>query len=545
MVQVLSDMGSSAADLMLSAALSAIRRQDDDRAIALARKVFAEKSTGYSDHLFLGQFYMAAHRPREAGEAFRRAVELGPGVPVTWVSYVRYLVLEAEIDQAKAAVAAASKALPPDRANLALAQCEAMLGKTSEAEARVQAALKSADCDLTVIRVAVDFYINQGRFDQVEPILDRLRYRRHGKTPGCPRLGQPGTLSLARMSTGRPADADRALALVELNLKTNPASVLGSTDSKAVLLAFKTGRRGDAITLLEPLDQSGQLSTNEQFILAQAYLSERHVSRYQSLIKKLLASVPKYPRHLAHFVEFLLDSGDLGQAEKWVAELRTLSARSAGLLELEARLLDAQDRKPELRALLLERGRQFPDELVSVARLLERFGFAGEAEASCKAFIASNSNEPEQALVLASFLARQDRIKEATALLETAWKTCRPKRSQWPPWHSMSHRPPMTTSNIGSRHGLARPCRKAPLLRAALGPMLAAIYCRHGRYDKAEALFRQILDRDPENVETLNNLAWELALREPGAAREALELVDRAIEKGAWSPPSSIPGPSP
>ena len=59
-----------------------------------------------------------------------------------------------------------------------------------------------------------------------------------------------------------------------------------------------------------------------------------------------------------------------------------------------------------------------------------------------------------------------------------------------------------------------------------LRPKLAAIYCRQGRYDEAEALFRSVLRDDPGNVEALNNLAWELALREPGEPREVL-CVDR------------------
>ena len=102
-------------------------------------------------------------------------MELGPGVPITWVSYVQYLVREKQVEQAKAVVQAARKSLPADRANLALAQCHAMLGDTKQAERRIQAALQSPACDLATIRVAVDLYINQGRFDQVEPILDKLR----------------------------------------------------------------------------------------------------------------------------------------------------------------------------------------------------------------------------------------------------------------------------------------------------------------------------------------------------------------------------------
>ena len=96
-------------------------------------------------------------------------------MPITWVSYVQYLAREKQVAQAKAAVAAARKALPADRANLALAQCSALTGDTKQAESMIQAALQSPGCDLTTIRVATDLYINLGRFDQVEPILDKLR----------------------------------------------------------------------------------------------------------------------------------------------------------------------------------------------------------------------------------------------------------------------------------------------------------------------------------------------------------------------------------
>ena len=71
-----------------------------------------------------------------------------------------------------------------------------------------------------------------------------------------------------RLSTGRLAEVDRALALVEQNLKANPSSPEDHR-LKAVLLALRTSRRGDAIKLLEPLDQANQLGTAEQFVLAQ------------------------------------------------------------------------------------------------------------------------------------------------------------------------------------------------------------------------------------------------------------------------------------
>ena len=60
----------------------------------------------------LGRFYQAARRTEEAGRELRRAVELGPGVPATWLRYVQHLVETRQLDRARAAVDAACKALP-------------------------------------------------------------------------------------------------------------------------------------------------------------------------------------------------------------------------------------------------------------------------------------------------------------------------------------------------------------------------------------------------------------------------------------------------
>ena len=184
----------------------------------------------------------------------RRAVELGPGVPITWLTYVQYLVQVKQLDRAKATVQAARKALPADRSNLALAQCFAMLGEIKEADARIQVALQSPACDLATIRVAVDLFMSLGRFDRVEPILDRL---------GNPTMGASSddlawairTRSQIRSTTGRLDDINAALALLEQNLKTNPAS-REDNRLKAVLLAMRTSGRADAIKILEPLGQS-------------------------------------------------------------------------------------------------------------------------------------------------------------------------------------------------------------------------------------------------------------------------------------------------
>ena len=96
--QVLREHGVALDEITLIKAVDAIRKQDFDQGIALARQIFPQTSTNPSDHLALGRFYALAGRSDAAGKEFRRAVELGPGVPDSWLTYVRYLVQAKQID---------------------------------------------------------------------------------------------------------------------------------------------------------------------------------------------------------------------------------------------------------------------------------------------------------------------------------------------------------------------------------------------------------------------------------------------------------------
>ena len=62
-----------------------------------------------------------------------------------------------------------------------------------------------------------------------------------------------------------------------------------------------------------------------------------------------------------------------------------------------------------------------------------------------------------------------------------------------------------------------------------LSTKLADLRTLQGNYPEAEAIYRRSLGANRDNVEALNNLAWQVALRE-GSPQEALKLVDRALE---------------
>ena len=529
-INLLSNRGMAVGDLTIAVALEAIRRKEFDRGIALARQVFSESSKLYSDHLFLAQVYGAAGRHSEAGKELSKAVELGPTVPLTWVRYIDYLVAEKRIDEARVTIERARKSIPADRAKLTLAQCFWLVGEQTQAETLVEAALQSPACDPATIQAAVDFYTRQGRFDRIEPILDRLNASTMKTTPRIVAWANRER-AMVRVRTGRLTEMDRALKLIDENLKADPSSA-EDISLRAHLLAMRTSRRGDAIKLLEPIDQAKRLGNTEQFLLAQAYLSERLVDKYRAEMEKILGADVKNPQHLAHFIDFLIDRKELDRADRWLVELRHAAPRSLALLERQARVLALRERKPQLLELLMARGRRAPDDMGAVATLLERFGFANEAEEAYKAFVARNPKEPDRVLLMASFLARQNRTKEAVVILDKARVTCRPDAVARTAL--FLYGAPSGDNALRSQveKWVAEAIRTSPSTTLALRPRLATIYVMQARYDEAESLLRQVLVNEPDHVDALNALAWLLAFRQNGESREALEMIDRAIEKG-------------
>jgi len=527
LAKALRDQGASPDIITFERALAAMRKQDFVGGIALARQVFPEASTTSSDHLTLGQFYMVAGRIEEAGKEFRRAVELGRGVPESWLIYVQYLVQTKQIDQARAAILAARQALPADRSTLTLAQCALFLGDSKQAEELVEKAFRDEgkSADPVALRLASTLALRQNRLDQVKEYLGKLG-QLTDLSPGDKAWVNRTRVAML-LSKGRPADCDQALALVNQNLR-NDSGRIEDQMLKAKVLSFRPAGRGEAVTILERLAGINLLGENERFLLAQLYLDQKNEQKYLAEMLKLVNQKLRNPQHLAHLVNYWIGRNQVEQAERWLAELKKAEPEGVLALELEARLLNLRKHKPELLALLEARGRAIPDQIGTVAELLNRYGFTTEAEAAYKAYVARDARQPERALVLAAFLAGKGRHPEAVEILRDAWKRCRHDAvalAGLEIYGSRSAAPP-------EKKEVARWLIQAAGERpddAVLATKLAFIYCQDGRFDEAELLNRRVLARDPDNAQALNNLANLLALHHNDKTTEALQLINRAI----------------
>ena len=135
--------------------------------------------------------------------------------------------------------------------------------------------------------------------------------------------------------------------------------------------------------------------------------------------------------------------------------------------------------------------------------------------------------QPDQQLVLATFLGRRGRFDEAVTLLETAQPNADPNALAQADVD-------LIESGIGSTS--AEP-RLEQLLRTAIDQhsgatvlrlALADLRMRQERYDDAAKIYGEILEKDPSNVVAMNNLANLLALQKK-QLDEALRLVEKAI----------------
>ncbi len=138
----------------LAGAIDALSKGDANHALERVREVVAEDSRDLSDQLILGRFLAVASQSAKAETHFRRALELGPGVPATTLSYVQFLVSTKQIEKARAFVAAAAKTQPANRPSLTLALCSMLIGDNNQAESQIQSVLEANPEDPAALRRA-------------------------------------------------------------------------------------------------------------------------------------------------------------------------------------------------------------------------------------------------------------------------------------------------------------------------------------------------------------------------------------------------------
>jgi tetratricopeptide (TPR) repeat protein len=512
----------------------ALKSRDARRALSLAWQAVTEQPTDPRNHVWLGLSLWAVGEQAEAEASLRRAVAIDERVPESWVALVQFLAGTGQADKAEAATKEAEQKLPPAPAPLALAQCYEFLGEGDQAEKHFRAALAARPDDPAVLRGAAAFYLRAGQAQRAEPPLRKLSDSAGRASAGDVAWARRN-LAVEVLARGDYRQFRGALALLESNRPVNQRESVEDQLARALVLASRPCYQVEAISELKELGVRRPLAADNQFLLVRLYEARGNWVAADSSMESLLATSGDDGRYLAHHVRSKLRRKDAAGAQRWLEKLVRLYPRTWEATELQGRMLQAQGRGPEAVSLLLkflQPGSGKPAEVEATGRVVALLEELGQVAAAEKLYREPGawSKRPESLLLFSRFLGRQKRISEALDLCERAWPTC-------PPGAVAGTSVALLRAGPASPEHLARVERR---LKAALQAnpgmpallmSLADCWDLQGRYEEAERLYRRVVEKEPDNIAALNDLAWLLAIRN-GASGEALNVINHAIDCG-------------
>jgi tetratricopeptide (TPR) repeat protein len=542
-VDALTDLKNVVIDLSL-------RNREFDRAHALARAAVEANPKDFRAHLWLAQVrWMIDRSSPEVEPGIRRAVALAGGAPEPRVVLIEYLAGMDQKGKTARALAAAERVLSRRKHTLALARCYAIAGRLDRAKQLYQEQLRLRPRDARLLAAAAGFSLRLGETGQATAYLQRvvlLKSQAPQEADAARRL-----LWILKAAGGDYARSQKALADLGFgDVSGKQASKDESVEdlrAKALALAvqgYRNGRR-EAVRLLEIVRTRHLLGPEEQFLLAQLYESLGDWPRARAGLAGLLARDPHNLRYLAQHARNLLRHKETEEAASWLAQMKRLpeEIRQNGfaLPEIEARVLAAKGEDKEAASVLQRYAQDKEDRLMQAAALLdhlaqtrarEKGGDASILEARAEQAyqrLVSQSRKPEATgLLLARFLARRRRLADALDLCDKAWAKVAPEVvaqfSVLVLYEGAANNKQCERVARSLEAALRKKPESSPLLTH-----LAAVRNRQGRFEDVVKTYRQILWLEERNATALNNLAF-LLVWQKGKAKEALALIDRAIE---------------
>jgi tetratricopeptide (TPR) repeat protein len=506
-------------DLHRLAAGLALWQDKPAEALEHARQAVEAETENFRDLVWLGQMLDATNKPDEGLKKLRRAIELAPTDPVPYVALIQTVAGRGRESEATALIKEVADKVDPQRRALALAQCYEAVNNTEKARIYYDEALQKQASNIAVVRAVILFRLRTNRFDSAEQVLRRVVLGEvEASEADRTWARQALALVLANgVDYGRFQEA-LLLAGVKLDeagrLVREPVRVrVENTDAvltRARVLATQPVReyRERAVELFESLDRDQALTPNDKLILALLHESGGQWPKAQEQLDYLVSQYPGAQQYLAQYVQLLLRHDDTRRAEVELKKLEELeNKRQAG-----TNAYATQD----LRALLLEKTGKKEDAIALIRRTVGRPGAP-----------------PEGPVVLIAALARAEKYAEALELCEQTW-------AKWP---ENKIRPEALGAATVSLLRAMRPtddqvarlekCLKSAIElnreRMVLRLHLADVCDLRGRYRDAEALYREVLVKEPNNAVALNNLAW-LVSHHGAQGEEALELITKAVQ---------------
>jgi tetratricopeptide (TPR) repeat protein len=516
--------------------------KDYSGALKSAQQV-AATSKDYRDYLTLSQLLSIHGQPDEAEKALQQASLLNERAPEILVAQVQFFVRAGKKDRAEQILASGREKIPAAQAPLALAACFEILGKTEEAGQQYAFALKQKPDDPGLVRSLGTFYMRHGNLAKAAEQLVRIV---DGQVHAAAQQVAESRADLARVRAdqGGYQNLLEALRLVDQNLAAAPSSA-DNLRLKARFLAAhpQSSRRREAVAIYEKLaeNQTSALA-EDRFLLAQLYLASQDWPKARGQLLALLSTQNNQPQYIAAYVRGLLERKEFAEAEQWIVRLEEAAPDGLPAAQLRAEVQFRTGQAEEAIATWTKFIEKAPaNSPARLARMraaaahLEAMGSgprntvgmpaATTAKEKAESFYRQYVDaDPKQGLVLVNFLVRQKRFDEALQFMEDAWKVAEPPQIALS-CQQLLAQPGITAAQVARVAGILAAAEKKYPQAAPLLGVMAAVREAQGRFQEAEAIYRELLQKNKQFVPALNNLAVLLALggRQLNEARDLIE----------------------
>ncbi len=308
--------------------------------------------------------------------------------------------------------------------------------------------------------------------------------------------------------------------------------------------------RMEATRLLEEIKNQTDLPPNAQMILARLYEVTGNWPKCRDEMLSLLGKAKDNPTFVGTFVEMLLRNNEVDQANIWLAKLDSLAPDATLTSALHARLLVKQGKTDEAVAILRKllprpMPREKLDTLVQIARLLEQMDADDAAESMYREYVAL---EPNAVLVLAGFMGRHGKLKDALDLCQTGLEKRTVEEAVREGLTALrQHQADATKEDYGRVESwVTKAIAKRPkdlILQLEYSELLDL----QGRYPELEEIYMRLL-KNPQvtgiqRALVLNNLAYLLAVQnKTGDSRKYVEEAVGILGPGVRSARHAGPG---
>ena len=538
----------------------------------------------FRERFRLVQILLSSGHQAEAEVALHSAVDSSKSDPDRWITLVDFMVITKQAEKAEQAVRDAEKNLPESKVPLTLAECCGLLGRLYDTNikddakkrrwygeaknwyAKAQAAQPN---DLSIKRRLTKFFLDTKQIDEVRSYLDGILAKRVGSQDTSIVNWARRMRASLLTATADSEELRKALALFEPASQSVASGQEGKSledpeDLRILARVLDLQRtpqhRKRAIEILESLTDKNVASFEDRLFLAGLYdLSSdwpKAREKYQELNARTknvrdVETLNNRSLYLAQFAESLLRHGRSGQeqelteAQKLIDELKQLQPNALGTLILQVEIERAHDRLDSVDDLIRAFAARPPvtsQVLESLANLAETLGRSKLAEDLYRQD-EKQSDTFQGKMLLAQFLGRHGRVKEALDICERLWTnsdglerlvgTC-----VGVVLNDRYKSDPAELNRVSGWLDQALSQTQNQRLKTLMLVSLGNLRERQEFYQKAEDLYERAVKLGdgtgaaPSTMVLIasayNNLAWLMALKD-GKGREALEYINRAI----------------